>query len=694
MTIITPYDNKIAVWHHKGQAVTEQTIDQLAQTLRRLAPAVSQVWVKTSDGSDWMARYDSKTAMEIDGPAAIQRWVTTLQKYGLEFHAWCVPRGLDIDGEASVIIQACQVAGVRSMILDVEPYQGFYQGGRQTIRPLMTKIRAALPGAFHIAMTVDPRPNHYAEVFPDEWFPFINSVHLQLYWGTFQTTPEVTLTNGYKAWSKYNRPLFPVLQAHLVDATSVERARTLAVSTYGAIGISWWVLGAISTAEFPPINRAINGITPPAPPGADGSTVNYGNAITVSVGGAGYMDGSYQGVPPTVAAFKTYASGAGGTGKYHATDDHVANVWARWDPQIKQSGWYTIEAFVPNQHATTGKARYKLHGVKDQPGEVILTLPQAYYNNEWATIGMFQIDAAAEQPGVIYLNDWTFEPGLELAFDAIRWRPVAGTTPAGDGGSSGSAQSVISGISPHAREIFQRGQQLGNRANVVSRIGDSISASPLFLAPFGQGQYNLGQYQNELLPVIQFFTQANVLGGNSFTHAPLGAGNGWGADRIIQPGYAYTDVCGNDMPLVCEYKQAKPAVALIMIGTNDSGGVDPAVFSANLRRILDISINMGVIPVLSTIPPKHLDAWNNARVDQWNTTIRSTARQYDIPLWDYWFALQQAPNQGIAPDGVHPSEPPDGATGNLTGDHLNYGYTIRNLTALQVLNAVWRQVLS
>src|SRR5512141_1851324 len=133
MTIITPYDNKIAVWHHKGQAVAEQTIDQLAQTIRRLAPAVDQIWVKTSDGSSWMAQYDNKASMAIDGPAAIQRWVTTLQKYGLEFHAWCVPRGLDIDGEANVIIQACQRPGVRSMVLDVEPYAGFYAGDESTI---------------------------------------------------------------------------------------------------------------------------------------------------------------------------------------------------------------------------------------------------------------------------------------------------------------------------------------------------------------------------------------------------------------------------------------------------------------------------------------------------------------------------------------------------------------------------------
>jgi GDSL-like Lipase/Acylhydrolase family len=687
MAIITPYDNKIAVWHHKGQAVGEATIDDLARSIRRNAPAVSQVFVKTSDGTDWMVRYDNKASMAIDGPAAIRRWVTALQKYGLEFHAWCVPRGLDVDGEASIITQTCQAPGVRSIILDVEPYQGFYQGGRDTVRPLMTRIRAALPGAFHIGMAVDPRASHYAEIFPDEWFPFVNSVHLQLYWGTFKVTPDKALSDGYSAWSGYNRPLFPVLQGHRVDATSMIRARTLAVNTYGATGISWWVLGQIGPDQFPAINHYLDGTTQSVPPGADGSNPQYGDSITVSVGGAGYADGAFPGVPASLATFKTYTSGLGGAGKYHATDDHVANVWARWEPHITKSGWYTVEAFVPNQHATTGKARYKMHGVKGQPGEVILTLPQAYYNNEWAPLGDYEIDAAAEQPGVIFLNDWTFEPGLELAFDALRWRPIVGVTAPGD------VSGIISGITVHAREIFLKGKQLGNRANVFSRVGDSISASPLFLTPIGLGQYDLGPYRDELAPVLNYFSQANARTGNSFANAPLAAGNGWGADRILQPGYAYTDVCGNDTPLICEYKHVKPSVALIMIGTNDSGGVAPTEYAANLRRIIEISINMGVIPVISTIPPKHVDAWNNARVDEWNTIIRNMARQYDIPLWDYWLALQKVPNQGIDSDGIHPSAPPDGATGKLTGDYLSYGYTIRNLTALKVLNAIWRQAL-
>ena len=678
MTIITPYDNKIAVWYHTGQSVAEQTIDQLAQSIRRYAPAVSQVWVKTSDGGDWMGKFDSKPSMAITGPDAIKTWIRTLQRYGLEFHAWAVPRGLNVDAEANVIMATCQIPGVRSMILDVEPYNGFYQGPRESVRPLMLKVRSGLPGAYHIAMTVDPRPAHYDAIFPDEWFPFVNSVHLQLYWGDFKQSPEDTLASGYNTWAKYNRPLFPVLQGYSVDTPSMDRARSLAVNTYKSVGISWWVLGEIDATHFAPINHYPNGIPADVPPGVDGSVLNYGPSITVNVGGAGYNDGAFQG-NPTFSPF--------GSGKYHATNEGVSTVYARWDPQIKQNGWYKIDTYIPAQHATTGRARYKIHGVKGQttnPGEVIMTVPQMQYNDEWATLGTYEIDASAKEAGVIYLDDWTFEPNLEIAFNAIRWTPILGT----------AASNVISNITPTARDIFHKGKALGNRANVFVRVGDSISYSPEFLTPIGNGQYNLGSY-SQLLPTIQFFSAVNVRGaGNSFANPPLAAGNGWGADRILQVGYAYTDVCGSDSQLVCEYKHSKPAVALIMIGTNDSGGVAPDVYTANLKQIVEISINMGVIPVLSTIPVKHLTDWDAARVDEWNKIIRATAQQYQIPLWDYHFSMQNLPNQGIGSDGVHPSVPPDNGTANFNTANLNFGYTMRNLTALQVLDALRQQILT
>src|SRR5690606_8506301 len=145
-TTPTPYDGRVAIWHWKGDVVPETTIEDLAANLKRNAPYVTDLFVKTNDytasaGARWQGHWDNKRALAIDGPESIDRWVQILGRYGLGFHAWCVPRGLDVIGETNLIIQACQRPGVKSMILDVEPYEGFWSGGRDGIRPFMTRIR-------------------------------------------------------------------------------------------------------------------------------------------------------------------------------------------------------------------------------------------------------------------------------------------------------------------------------------------------------------------------------------------------------------------------------------------------------------------------------------------------------------------------------------------------------------------------
>jgi hypothetical protein len=250
----------------------------------------------------------------------------------------------------------------------------------------------------------------------------------------------------------------------------------------------------------------------------------------------------------------------------------------------------------------------------------------------------------------------------------------------------------LTGISSRTRAIYLRGQQLGNRRNVFSKIGDSITAAPQFLYPIGFGQYELGAYGN-LANAVAFFSQENARAGNSFANQSLAAVSGWTADKLLTPGFAYPEICGTDTPLVCEYKQTRPAIALILIGSNDSGSGFPEVFAEQLRQIVEISLEMGVIPVLSTIPPKNFDENQEQRVQAWNSVIRAIAAQYEVPLWDYHANMLGLPNRGISSDGLHPSVPPDGAAARFTPENLQYGYTVRNLNALQVLDALLRTVM-
>ena len=185
-------------------------------------------------------------------------------------------------------------------------------------------------------------------------------------------------------------------------------------------------------------------------------------------------------------------------------------------------------------------------------------------------------------------------------------------------------------------------------------------------------------------------------GNNSFSHVTLAADNAWTTTDLLDPTKGDPAVCGiNETPLDCELRVSRPAIALIMIGTNDVSEMDASTYRANLEAILDKTIARSVLPVLSTLPDR---TDYPAPIEEFNEVIRTTAQQYQIPIWEYHNALESLPNKGLDEDGVHLSFPPVEvgqweAAANFVGNSLDYGYNMRNLTALQVLDGIWRQVI-
>jgi uncharacterized protein YraI len=290
-------------------------------------------------------------------------------------------------------------------------------------------------------------------------------------------------------------------------------------------------------------------------------------------------------------------------------------------------------------------------------------------------------------------SGWVARQYLEIEIDlnAVSVTGVAedAAVPA-SGGSTATTPNVISGVSFHARQIYLDGQTKGNRANVFSKVGDSITYTWAFGYPLA-GDVNWGDY-GHLAPAWRFFAGPNGRSENCFNASPIAAYPGWTTTSVLTPGGAKTGSCGpGETPLECEYRTAQPSVALIMLGTNDvAQNMSTETFRANLQRIVDISISRGVIPVLSTIPP-FPTLEGNARA--FNEVIVAVARANDIPLWDYYRAINDLPNRGLSADGVHPSESPDNQDANFDADHLQYGFVVRNLGALQMLYELWRQVL-
>ncbi len=416
----TPYDGKVAVWHWKGSAVPQNTISQVLTDIKANAPNVSQVWVKITNGTYWMSEYDTSD-MAISDAGSVDVWVSACQAAGLEFHAWCVPKGLNVQAEAAIIVEACSRPGVQSLILDIEPYADYWQGGPQAVRPFMLELRRGLGTRFHIGMSVDPRRQHYHTVFPGEWSPFVDSIHPQTYWEIFRTTPEEALSSVWTVWGGYNKPIIPVLQA---DTPSVEQseAHTLATQVHGAKGLSWWRYGVIS--QWTGVNKAIELTSTPAD--EEESLQNFADEVVILPTKAGFRSGTYTGKPEFNARQNTW----GWDYLYVSTEERTSKVWAEWREELPQSGLYEISVFIPNRHATTTRARYKVHGIVGTTAEVVLDINQHRRRNAWVALGIFDLDKNVESAGRVFLNDVTGEADKEIAFDAVRFRRIV-TTPEG-----------------------------------------------------------------------------------------------------------------------------------------------------------------------------------------------------------------------------------------------------------------------
>ncbi len=417
----TPYDGKVAIWHWKGAAVPENTAVELLDTIKRNAPNVNQIWVKITNGVNWMGNYDSSD-MAINGAASIDQWVAACQAADMEFHAWTVPLGLNVEAEAAIIVEACKRPGVQSLILDIEPYDDYWQGGASAVRPFMLALRRGLGTRFHIGLSVDPRPQHYHTIFPQEWSPFVDSVHPQSYWDIFRKTPEETLASVWRVWGGFDKPVIPVLEGAATAQEQTE-AHTLATQVHGAKGVSWWRHGVIS--QWTGVNTPIDLTNSPADTTSD-IVQNYADEVTIFPSKQGFRSGTYTGQPEFSARQNTW----GWDYLYVTTEERTSKVWAEWRDDLPRNGLYEIAVFIPNRKATTTRARYKVHGIVGTTTEVVVDINQSQNRNRWVSLGVFDLDRSMENAGRVFLNDVTGEPDKEIAFDAVRFRRIV-STPAG-----------------------------------------------------------------------------------------------------------------------------------------------------------------------------------------------------------------------------------------------------------------------
>jgi len=238
-------------------------------------------------------------------------------------------------------------------------------------------------------------------------------------------------------------------------------------------------------------------------------------------------------------------------------------------------------------------------------------------------------------------------------------------------------------VSDRVRELYQRGLLMGNDPNGFSKVGDCHSTNPYFLADYdlGSNVYQLGEYAY-LEPTIDYFQ-------GSFGRTSLAAKKGLSTAGVLTPLWSDWKQCSNnESPLDCEFRTHQPSFAIISLGTNEAYDVkkDKSTFEGRLRRIIEHSIDQGVVPILST------KADNDEGDHYINYVTAKLALEYELPLWNFWRAVQNIPQQGMRSADHLTFASTSSYTDFSKPEYLEYGMQMRNLTALQVLDVVRREV--
>ncbi len=253
------------------------------------------------------------------------------------------------------------------------------------------------------------------------------------------------------------------------------------------------------------------------------------------------------------------------------------------------------------------------------------------------------------------------EPAARVAVNGIPFESIVAMPPT---------------VRQNTHAIFVTGQALGRNPNAYSKVGDSTTEPPHFMARFDTGSYDLGDYAHLQGAINQFL--------GSHARDSLAGRIGMHAWTAVDPTWADKGICGpNESPVACEIRVFNPSILLIRLGTNDVGV--PALFDSSMRQIVDTAIAAGVIPVIGTKADRHEGSNEN------NDILRRIAADYNIPLWDFDQVANTLPGRGLDVDAAHMNT--FFAHDYRDPTAFQRGHSTHNLTALMMLDALWREIM-
>lgn len=225
---------------------------------------------------------------------------------------------------------------------------------------------------------------------------------------------------------------------------------------------------------------------------------------------------------------------------------------------------------------------------------------------------------------------------------------------------------VVPEISPYARGIFLAGIEAGRDPQHFSILGDCQAPEWKLFGQLDWNSYQLPEEEAYLQPTVDYYRgqwerhTITIIDGN--TVATLFSIY-WADGEFCQPG---------ETPIDCEIRTNNPNLVVLMLGTNWMSSSDE--FEERLRFTVQYVLDQDILPVLATKADSHGEDW------PLNSAIARVAYDYDVPLWNFWAAVQHMPNHGMDAN-------------DKRGIHiLPQAYPIKRITGLKTLDAVLQAV--
>ncbi|MDX1992399.1 MAG: SH3 domain-containing protein [bacterium] len=227
------------------------------------------------------------------------------------------------------------------------------------------------------------------------------------------------------------------------------------------------------------------------------------------------------------------------------------------------------------------------------------------------------------------------------------------------------------------RRVYDAGQENGLANDHLTKVGDSVIASFMYLQPMANPDNVFGPY-DYLRHVVGYYAQ-------SAGQPSVAAVVGLSSTVVFDPTWADSGLCETgESPLDCEYRRKRPAFAFIAFGPNDLRAIEVDLYRESMTRIVEATLERGIIPILSTFTCSPEDFRWTKCVD-FNFALVEVAAEQDVPLINFWAAARSLPNYGLDVDSTHLLQTGFRYLKHDTGHESWYGAALQNLLSIRTL---------